>query len=77
MDAAPELGGREAEFAFVVADDADGDNALLGADHHAFHQTFLGRGDLAGERNRRGGLGMRRKTGVAQRQANNGGEQHP
>ena len=42
---------REAVAALRVGDDADGDvrTILLGADDHAFHRSFLGRGDLAGE----------------------------
>src|SRR5439155_12324552 len=40
---------RKAERALGVAHYADGDDALLGAHHHAFHGAFGGGGDRAGE----------------------------
>ena len=59
--------GREAEAALVVGRDAGGDGRadLLGADHHAFHQAFLG-----------GGYGARQR-GVLRRRCggNQNGEQ--
>jgi hypothetical protein len=49
-----ELGGRETVGAVGVAHDGDGDGrvGLLGADQHALHRPFLGRGDLSAERHR-------------------------
>ena len=59
-----EARSREAEMAFVVADDRDGDGraVLPGADDDAFHQAFFGGADLA--RKRGGGLREGRRGGL-------------
>src|ERR1700724_565095 len=54
---------REAVSTLRVGDDGDGDGRahLLGADQHAFHRAFLGRGNLAAERS--SGLRLRGNEG--------------
>src|SRR2546425_12700087 len=51
VGAGPESRSRESKAALSIGDNTDADRGavFLRADHHAFHRTFLGGGDLPGQ----------------------------